>query len=124
MKQAITTTEAPAAIGPYSQAVQVGNQLYISGMLGIDPESGELCGGITEQAEQALKNLSAALKAAGMTEANVVKTTIFLRNMAAFGQINEIYSRYFTAPYPARSCVQVEALPKSGLFEIEAIAVK
>ena len=92
MKQAIVTTEAPAAIGPYSQAVQVGDQLYISGMLGIDPESGEIRGGMAEQAEQALKNLSAALKAADMTEANVVKTTIFLRNMAAFGTVNEIFS--------------------------------
>ena len=124
MKQAIVTKEAPAAIGPYSQAVQVGEQLYISGMLGIDPASGILADGITAQAEQALKNLSAALKAAGMTEANVVKTTIFLTDMAAFGAVNELYARCFTAPYPARSCVQVSALPKGGLFEIEAIAVK
>ena len=124
MKQAITTTEAPAAIGPYSQAVQAGNQLYISGMLGIDPASGSLADGIAAQAEQALKNLSAALKAAGMTEANVVKTTIFLTDMAAFGTVNELYAKCFAAPYPARSCVQVAALPKGGLFEIEAIAVK
>lgn len=124
MKQAIVTTEAPAAIGPYSQAVQVGDQLYISGMLGIDPASGELRDGITAQAEQALKNLSAALKAADMTEANVVKTTIFLTDMAAFGAVNELYAKCFTAPYPARSCVQVAALPKGGLFEIEAVAVK
>lgn len=124
MKQAIVTKEAPAAIGPYSQAVQVGEQLYISGMLGIDPASGNLADGITAQAEQALKNLSAALKAAGMTEANVVKTTIFLTDMAAFGTVNELYASCFTAPYPARSCVQVSALPKGGLFEIEAIAVK
>ena len=124
MKQAITTKEAPAAIGPYSQAISAGELLFVSGMLGIDPESGEIRGGMAEQAEQALKNLSAALKAADMTEANVVKTTIFLRNMAAFGTVNEIYARYFSAPYPARSCVQVEALPKSGLIEIEAIARK
>ena len=124
MKQAIVTKEAPAAIGPYSQAVQVGEQLYISGMLGIDPASGNLADGITAQAEQALKNLSAALKAAGMTEANVVKTTIFLTDMAAFSAVNELYASCFTAPYPARSCVQVSALPKGGLFEIEAIAVK
>ena len=124
MKQAITTTEAPAAIGPYSQAVAAGDQLYISGMLGIDPDSGVLADGIAAQAAQALKNLSAALKAADMTEANVVKTTIFLTDMAAFGTVNELYAKCFTAPYPARSCVQVAALPKGGLFEIEAVAVK
>lgn len=124
MKQAITTTEAPTAIGPYSQAVAVGDQLYISGMLGIDPASGELRDGIAAQAEQALRNLSAALKAAGMTEANVVKTTIFLTDMAAFGAVNELYAKCFNAPFPARSCVQVSALPKGGLFEIEAIAVR
>lgn len=122
MKKAITTNEAPAAIGPYSQAVSCGDQLFISGMLGIDPTTGELQSGIAAQAEQALKNLCAALKANGMTEANVVKTTIFLTDMGAFGTVNELYAKVFTAPYPARSCVQVSALPKGGLFEIEAIA--
>lgn len=121
-KKAIVTDEAPAAIGPYSQAVSAGKLLFISGMLGIDPATGELQPDLVSQAEQALKNLSATLKAAGMTEANVVKTTIFLTDMGAFGAVNELYAACFTAPYPARSCVQVSALPKGGLFEIEAIA--
>ena len=121
-KKAIVTDEAPAAIGPYSQAVSAGKLLFISGMLGIDPATGELQPDLVSQAEQALKNLSATLKAAGMTEANVVKTTIFLTDMGAFGAVNELYAAQFTAPYPARSCVQVSALPKGGLFEIEAIA--
>lgn len=123
-KKAIVTDEAPAAIGPYSQAVSTGKFLFVSGMLGIDPSTGELQPDMESQAKQALDNLAAALKAADMTEANVVKTTIFLTDMAAFGTVNEIYAQRFSAPYPARSCVQVSALPKGGLFEIEAIAKK
>ena len=122
MKKAIESKEAPAAIGPYSQAIRAGGMVYVSGMLGIDPSDGNLKETVTEQAEQALKNLSAVLKEAGTDTGSVVKTTVFLTDMGAFGAVNEIYARYFTAPFPARSCVQVSALPKGGLFEIEAIA--
>ena len=122
MKKAIQSIEAPAAIGPYSQAVYSGGMVYVSGMLGIDPASGILKETVTEQAEQALKNLSAVLKAAGADMCSVVKTTVFLTDMGAFAAVNEIYAKFFTAPFPARSCVQVGALPKGGLFEIEAIA--
>ena len=122
MKKAIQSNEAPAAIGPYSQAIYSGGMVYVSGMLGIDPADGNLKVTVTEQAEQALKNLSAVLKEAGTDTSRVVKTTVFLTDMGAFAAVNEIYARYFTAPFPARSCVQVGALPKGGLFEIEAIA--
>jgi 2-iminobutanoate/2-iminopropanoate deaminase len=122
MKTAILTNEAPAAIGPYSQAITAGGMIYVSGMLGIDPASGNLKDTVAEQAEQALKNLSAVLKAAGTDTGSVVKTTVFITDMGAFAAVNEIYARYFSAPFPARSCVQVSALPKGGLFEIEAIA--
>ncbi len=122
MKKAIQSNEAPAAIGPYSQAIYSGGMVYVSGMLGIDPADGNLKATVTEQAEQALKNLSAVLKEAGTDMGRVVKTTVFITDMGAFGAVNEIYARYFTAPFPARSCVQVSALPKGGLFEIEAIA--
>ncbi len=122
MKQAITSKEAPAAIGPYSQATLAGGMLFVSGMLGIDPASGELKATVAEQAEQGLKNLCAVLKEAGTDTSSVLKTTVFLTDMGAFSAVNEIYSRYFSAPFPARSCVQVSALPKGGQFEIEAIA--
>ncbi len=122
MKKAIQSNEAPAAIGPYSQAIAAGGMVYVSGMLGIDPSDGNLKASVTEQAEQALKNLSAVLKAAGTDTSSVVKTTVFITDMGAFGAVNEIYAKYFSAPFPARSCVQVSALPKGGLFEIEAIA--
>ena len=122
MKKAILSNEAPAAIGPYSQAITAGGMIYVSGMLGIDPASGALKETVAEQAEQALKNLSAVLKEAGTDTGSVVKTTVFLTDMGAFAAVNEIYARYFSAPFPSRSCVQVSALPKGGLFEIEAIA--
>ena len=124
MKTKIESKSAPAAIGPYSQATVAGNTCYVSGMLGIDPATGELKEGIEAQAEQALLNLEAVLKAAELTTASVVKTTVFLTDMGAFSQVNAIYSKHFSAPYPARSCVQVSALPKGGLFEIEAVAVR
>ena len=122
MKKAIVSKEAPAAIGPYSQAIRSGGMLYVSGMLGIDPESGNLKEGVLAQAEQALQNLAAVLKEAGTDTAAVVKTTVFITDMASFAAVNELYAQYFTAPFPARSCVEVRALPKGGLFEIEAIA--
>ena len=124
MKKAIESKEAPAAIGPYSQAIRAGGMVYVSGMLGIDPADGNLKASVTEQAEQALKNLSAVLKEAGTDTGSVVKTTVFLTDMGAFGAVNEIYARYFTAPFPARSAVAVKTLPKDALVEIECIAAK
>ena len=123
MKQIISTTEAPAAIGAYSQAVMANGMLFASGQLGIDPATGEFAGtDFRSQAEQAVKNVAAILKAAG-TDANHVKTTVFLTDMANFAVLNEVYSTLFAAPFPARSAVAVAALPKGGLVEIEILAV-
>lgn len=124
MNQKLESAQAPAAIGPYSQAIAAGSTVYTSGMLGIDPATGSLVEGVAAQAEMALKNLEAVLRESGMTTADVVKTTVFLADMGDFAAINEIYARHFPVPCPARSCVQVAALPKGGLFEIEAVAVK
>lgn len=119
----ISTEKAPAAIGPYSQAISTGTMLYTSGQLGINPESGELEGtDITSQAEQAMKNLGAVLEEAGTSFDKIVKTTCFLADMADFSAFNAVYSRYITSA-PARSCVAVKTLPKNGLVEVEAIAV-
>ncbi len=121
-KTCVSTVRAPAAIGPYSQAVSAGGFLFVSGQLGMDPESGALAEGLKAQAERALDNLCAILEDNGMTMADVVKTTIFLTNMSDFQAVNEIYASYFTGDFPARSTIQVAALPKSGLVEIEAVA--
>ena len=122
--QTIHTDRAPAAIGPYSQAILAGNQLYSSGQIPIDPATGELVqGDITTQAEQVMKNLSAVLAAAGMEFTHVVKTTCFLADMADFAAFNAVYERYFTGK-PARSCVAVKQLPKNALVEVEVIAVR
>lgn len=119
----ISTEKAPAAIGPYSQAISTGTMLYTSGQLGINPESGELEGtDITSQAEQAMKNLGAVLEEAGTSFDKIVKTTCFLADMADFAAFNAVYSRYITSA-SARSCVAVKTLPKNGLVEVEAIAV-
>lgn len=118
----ISTPQAPAAIGPYSQAIKVGNLLFASGQLGLDPATGVLPGDFAAQAEQALKNVGAILAEAGMTYGNVVKTTVFLSEMSNFQQLNELYSRFFVEPYPARSAVAVKQLPKDALVEIEVIA--
>lgn len=124
MKNIISTSSAPAAIGPYSQAVKSGNTLYTSGQLGMDPVSGELVSGdVKEQAVQALKNLKAVLAEAGATAENVVKVTVFILDMAEFQIVNGVYSEVFGAQPPARSCVAVAALPKGARVEIEAIAV-
>ena len=120
----INAQNAPAAVGPYVHAVMTGDIVFTSGQLGLIPETGVLVEGVEAQAEQAIKNLAAVLEAAGMTLANVVKTTVFLADMKDFATINAIYAKYFTGEAPARSCVQAAALPKGGLFEIEAIAVK
>lgn len=121
-RQAISTGNAPAAIGPYSQAVRSGDMLFCSGQLGLDPASGALAEGVEAQAERALRNLRAVLDAAGLGFDDVVKTTIFLADMADFAAVNAVYARYMPDPPPARSTVQVAALPKGGLVEIEAIA--
>ena len=125
MKQAISTTHAPAAIGPYSQAIRTGNLLFLSGQLGIDPATGDFVpGAVSEQTEQVFKNIRAVLAEAGLTWENVVKTTVFLADMADFSAMNAVYCQYFTPPYPARSTIAVKTLPKNGLVEIEIIAVQ
>ena len=118
----ISTENAPGAIGPYAQAVGMEHTLYLSGQLGVDPQTGVLMPDIASQTHQAMKNIGAVLAAAGMEYQNIVKTTIFLKDMADFATVNEAYASYFNGSYPARSCVQVAALPKGGLVEIECIA--
>lgn len=118
----VSTTNAPAALGPYSQAQVVGSLVYTSGQLGIDPATGALLEGVDAQAHQAFKNLAAVLKAAGSDMSKVVKTTVFIKNMDDFGAVNAVYAQYFTEPFPARSCVEVARLPKDGLVECEVIA--
>lgn len=123
MKRVISTTEAPAAIGPYSQAMAVNGLVFCSGQLGLDPVTAELAEGLQAQVRQALENLNAVLRAAGIGAGNVVKTTVFLASMEDFPAMNEIYAGFFTELPPARSTVAVRTLPKNALFEIEAIAV-
>ena len=125
MKKVIATTNAPAAIGPYSQAVQVGNMLFASGQLGIDPATGNFVeGAVKEQTAQAFKNVKAILTEAGLDISDVVKTTVFLADIGDFGAMNEVYASQFEGAFPARSAVAVKTLPKNGLVEIEVIAVK
>lgn len=124
MRETISSSNAPAAVGPYVHAVKVGDTVYTSGQIGLIPSTGEMASGVEAQAEQAIQNLSAVLDAAGMTLTNVVKTTVFLADINDFATINAVYAKYFTGETPARSCVQVAAIPKGGLFEIEAIACK
>ena len=112
------------AVGPYSPAVVCGNLVFTSGQIGLIPATGVLAEGVEAQAEQALQNIQAVLAAAGCTMANVIKTTVFLADIADFGKINEIYAKYFTGETPARSCLQAGALPKGALFEIEVVAYK
>ncbi len=121
--QAIHTEKAPKAIGPYSQAIKVGNLVFASGQVPIVPATGEFVeGGIQEQTRQALTNAQAILEEAGTSLKNVVKTTVFLSDMANFTAMNEVYAEFFTQPYPARSAVAVKALPKGALVEVECIA--
>lgn len=125
MANVISTDKAPAAIGPYSQAIEVNGMIYTSGMIPIDPSTGELVTGSVEaQAEQAISNLEALLAASGSSIEKAVKTVVFISNMDDFGKINEVYAKHFKEPYPARSCVQVARLPKNVAIEIEAVAVK
>ena len=124
MKKVISPENAPAAIGPYSQAIEVNGMVYTSGVIPVVPSTGEIPEGSKEQAKQALTNLSNLLEAAGTSMDNVIKTTVFIKEMDDFGIINEVYSTFFKGDYPARSCVEVARLPKDVMLEIEAIAIK
>lgn len=125
MKSIISTDKAPQAIGPYSQAIEFNGMIFTSGMIPINPADGTLVtGSVEEQAEQALKNLKALVEESGSSMEQVVKTTVFIKDMNDFAKINEVYARYFTKNYPSRSCVEVARLPKDVLVEIEAIAIK
>ena len=125
MKKIISTEKAPAAIGPYSQAVEVNGLIFTSGVIPIIPSTGELVqGGVEEQAEQAVGNLAALIEAAGARVEDTIKTVVFIKDMDDFAKVNEIYSRYFKEECPARSCVEVARLPKDVLIEIEAIVAK
>ena len=121
-RQAISTGGAPGAIGPYSQAIRSGDMVFCSGQLGLDPMSGELADGVEAQADRAMRNLQSVLDAAGLSFDDVVKTTIFLADIADFAAVNAVYGTFMPDPPPARSTVQVAALPKGGRVEIEAIA--
>ena len=121
--QRISTKKAPAAIGPYSQAIQVGSLVYTSGQIPIDPSTGAFVeGGIKEQTRQSLTNVKAILEEAGLSMSNVVKTTVFMADMNDFADMNAVYAEFFSEPYPARSAVAVKTLPKGALVEIEVIA--
>ena len=121
----ISTKNAPAAIGPYSQAIQVGNLVYTSGQIPIDPATGVFAdGGIKEQTRQSLTNVKAILEEVGLSMSNVVKTTVFMADMGDFAEMNAVYAEFFSEPYPARSAVAVKTLPKGALVEIEVVAAK
>lgn len=123
MKKVIRTDKAPAAIGPYSQAIEVNGMVYTSGIIPVVPETGEIPEGSAAQARQAMTNLSNLLQAAGTSMDHVVKTTVFIKEMNDFGVINEVYQTFFSSDYPSRSCVEVARLPKDVMLEIEAVAV-
>lgn len=124
MKKVIATPDAPKAVGPYSQAIEVNGTLYVSGQIPVNPADSSVPEDIVEQAHQSLKNIGAILKEAGMTYSNVVKTTVLLDDIANFKAVNEVYAEYFTEDKPARACYQVAALPLGVKLEIEAIAVR
>lgn len=124
MKKVISTDKAPAAIGPYSQAIEVNGMIYTSGVIPVDPRTGDIPDTVEAQAVQVLSNMANLLNEAGTTMEKVIKTTVFIKDMNDFTKINEIYARFFTGIYPARSCVEVARLPKDVLLEIEAIAIK
>ena len=124
MRKVVASSEAPAAVGPYSQAIAVGNTLYCAGQIPLDPVSGEMvAGGVAEQTERVLENLGGVLRANGMTHADVVKATVFMTDLGHFAEMNAVYQKYFHAPFPARSTVQVAALPRGSQVEIEVIAI-
>ncbi len=124
MKNVISTDKAPAAIGPYSQAIEVNGMVYTSGVIPVDPATGNIPEGSVAQARQAFTNLKNLVEAAGSSMDNAVKTTVFIKEMNDFAAINEVYAEFFAAPYPARSCVEVARLPKDVMLEIEAIVTK
>ena len=125
MKKVIFTEKAPAAIGPYSQAIEANGMVFLSGQLPVDPATGEFApGGVAEQTKQCFENIKSVLEAAGLTTANIVKTTVFLADMSLFAEMNGVYATYFEGDFPARSAFAVKALPKGALVEIESIAVK
>jgi len=124
MKKVIATSEAPKAVGPYSQAIAVGNFLFCAGQIPLDPATGELIeGDVAAQADRVLQNVAGVLRANGMTFANVVKSTVFMVDLGKFADMNAVYSKYFSEPFPARSTIQVAALPKGSQVEIEVVAV-
>ena len=124
MKKVISTDKAPAAIGPYSQAIEVNGMVFTSGVIPVNPETGVIPEGVEAQATQAFTNLTNLIEAAGTSMDKVIKTTVFIKEMNDFGKINEIYAQFFKEPFPARSCVEVARLPKDVLLEIEAISEK
>lgn len=124
MKKVIHTENAPKAIGPYSQAILVGNTVYVSGQLPIDPATGTMPEDVAAQAAQSMKNVQAILAGAGLSMDDIVKTTILMADLSGFAAVNEVYGSFFKKDYPARACYQVAALPKNALLEIEAVAVK
>jgi len=125
MKKVISSEKAPGAIGPYSQAIEAGGMVFVSGQLPVDAATGEFApGGVAEQTKQSFENIKHILAEAGLTTANIVKTTVFLSDMSLFAEMNAVYATYFEGSFPARSAVAVKALPKNALVEIECIAVK
>ena len=123
-RQVVSTSSAPAAIGPYSQAIRAGDTVYLSGQIGLDPETGHLVeGGLDAQAHRAFRNLTAVAEAAGGSLAHCVKLTLFLTDLSEFGRVNEIMQQYFAQPFPARSTVGVASLPRNAVFEVEAVMV-
>lgn len=123
-KEVITSAQAPKAIGPYSSAIKVGNMLFVSGQIPVNPATGEMPDNIKDQAHQSLSNLKALVEASGYTLSDVVKTTVFLHDINDFAVVNEVYASYFSAPYPTRSCVAVKDLPKAARIEIECICCR
>ena len=123
-KKVISTTNAPAAIGPYSQAIEINGFIYASGQIPINPATGEIVQGIEAQTRQALTNVKGIMEAAGLTMANIVKTSVFIKDMNDFGKVNEVYATFFEGDFPARSCVEVARLPKDVLIEVEVIAAR
>ena len=124
MSNVISTDKAPAAIGPYSQAIEVNGMVFTSGVIPVDPQTGVIPATIEEQANQAFSNLKNLIEASGATIDKVIKTTVFIKEMNDFGKINEIYATYFKEPFPARSCVEVARLPKDVMLEVEAVVAK
>lgn len=124
MSKVISTDKAPAAIGPYSQAIEVNGMVFTSGVIPVNPQTGVIPATIEEQANQAFSNLRNLIEASGATIDKVIKTTVFIKEMDDFGKINEIYAQYFKEPFPARSCVEVARLPKDVMLEVEAIVAK